>query len=482
MKEGLTKCLATVALVWLFQSVAEAVESIEPGAGSSQLQVGVAEVDITPPVGMRLCGTFTERLSTGVHDPLMVRAIVFSQGKTSFAIAGCDLAMVSPAVASQARTTIAASCQIPPSHVLIHGSETHNGPDYFGEFREAFHRQALVKHGHDPAEPGDFPKTLAEQIAGTVCQAHDDRKPASLSFGRGRCEGLAFYRRFRMKDGTIGWNPGKLNPDIVEPTGPTDSSLPVLTIHRDGQDKPCGILTGFAMHLAILNDSEYGADYPFYLACGLRKRVTPDLFVHFMQAPCCEVNHIDVSNDQPQRGHPWASHVGERLADSVVTSLASLEPLDLPALAARAKTITLRLRQYRPSEVARQQRVWFGGERQGVEFLDLVHAATVSGIYDRHEGGPVPVLLQAFRLDAGTAIVGLPSEVSVEFGLKIKECSPFKRTIVVQLSNDWCGYIPPRRIFNEGHYEAVVAKIQPGEGERLTDEAVDLLHELYTAP
>lgn len=476
------KTSPVIGLVLLFQSSISAVDANEARAHQHSLQIGMAELEITPSVGMRLCGTFHERLSTGVHDPLMVRSIVFSQADLSFALAGCDLAMISPSVASQARTQIAASCGLSPNHVLIHGSETHNGPDYFGEFREAFHRRALAVHGHDPAEPGNFPKTLAESIAAAVCQAHANRRPASLSFAHSQCEGIAFYRRFRMKDGTIGWNPGKVNPEIVAPTGSTDTSVPVLAIHQEGRDKPTGILTGFAMHLAILNDSEYGADYPFYLTRGLRTRIVPDLFVHFMQAPCCEVNHIDVSSEQRQGGHAWAEHVGESLAAVVDNAMPNLDSLDNPNLAARSKTVTLQLRQYPPDVVARQQEIWFGNRRQGLAFLDLVHAATVSGIYDRHEGGPLPVLLQAFRLDAHTAIIGLPSEVSVEFGLRIKEQSPFKHTIAVQLSNDWCGYIPPRRIFDEGHYEAVVAKIQPGEGERLAEEAVKLLHALHAAP
>ena len=140
--------------------------------------------------------------------------------------------------------------------------------------------------------------------------------------------------------------------------------------------------------------------------------------------------------------------------------------------------VSLALRQYPPKEVAQQREIWFGGQREEVGFLDLVHAATVTGSYDRHEGGPIPALLQAFRFDADTALIGLPSEVSVELGLLVKRKSPFRRTLVVQLSNDWCGYIPPKRIFDEGQYEAVVAKIRPGEGERLAAEAVALLGEL----
>ena len=43
------------------------------------LTAGVATVDITPPVGFRMAGYFQERLSTGVHDPLQAKCVVFAQ-------------------------------------------------------------------------------------------------------------------------------------------------------------------------------------------------------------------------------------------------------------------------------------------------------------------------------------------------------------------------------------------------------------------
>ena len=452
--------------------------AVADNQGPVPLRVGFAQEEITPPVGMRLCGSFHERVSTGVHDPLWARANVFAQGSTAFAIVGCDLAMISPSVASQARTAIEASCGLPPENVLIHGSETHNGPDYFGEFREAFRRRAFAEHGSDPAEPVDFARLLAERIAQAVCDAHANLASASIACGETSCKGIAFYRRFRMSDGSIGWNPGKLNPAIVEPAGSVDPSVPVVAVYRKVEKTPTAILTGFAMHLAILNDSEYGADYPYYLTRYLRDHFGSDVFVHFMQAPCCEVNHVDVSHDRPQKGHAWAQHVGQALGDAVIQAVPNLNDIAEPHLATATRTVLIKLREYPPDEVAQQRHRWYSEEREGTGFLDLVHAATVTGIYDRHEGGPVPVLLQAFRIDNELAIVGLPGEVSVEFGLSLKQRSPFQKTIVVQLSNDWFGYIPPRRIFAEGNYEAVVAKIKPGEGERMVEHALDMLREL----
>ena len=55
------------------------------------LQAGLAEMEITPPIGYRMDGYFTERLSTGVKDPLMAKALVFQQGDTKAALVVGDL-------------------------------------------------------------------------------------------------------------------------------------------------------------------------------------------------------------------------------------------------------------------------------------------------------------------------------------------------------------------------------------------------------
>ena len=43
----------------------------------AQLRLGVAEVNITPPVGAPMAGYYYNREATGVHDPLHVEAMVF---------------------------------------------------------------------------------------------------------------------------------------------------------------------------------------------------------------------------------------------------------------------------------------------------------------------------------------------------------------------------------------------------------------------
>jgi hypothetical protein len=66
----------------------------------------------------------------------------------------------------------------------------------------------------------------------------------------------------------------------------------------------------------------------------------------------------------------------------------------------------------------------------------------------------------------------------VELGLEIKEKSPFKHTFVVELANDYVGYIPTRIAFEEGGYETLNArssKVAPEAGELVVENVLDML-------
>ena len=86
-----------------------------------------------------------------------------------------------------------------------------------------------------------------------------------------------------------------------------------------------------------------------------------------------------------------------------------------------------------------------------------------------------------FRLSRDVAIVTLPGEVFVDLGIAIKQASPFKTTLVIELTNDGPGYIPTRKGFSEGSYETVNSQIKPGGGKMVVATAVRLLKELSSA-
>src|SRR5205823_13403087 len=86
---------------------------------TNSLQIGAAEIDITPPVGHRMAGYFDERLSTGIHDPLKAKAIILQQDKEQIAMVFCDLVGVSLTITTNARAIASQKTGIPVPNIVI---------------------------------------------------------------------------------------------------------------------------------------------------------------------------------------------------------------------------------------------------------------------------------------------------------------------------------------------------------------------------
>ena len=174
-------------------------------ADPSEVRVGAAAVVITPPLGVPMAGYYSERGATAVHDDLSRGRWCWSAGDQG-----------------RARGTG------PGQHVTaLRGSGPPRDRSHDGHTRGACHDQREpYAHGTDPArtsrrddaQGGQNERALAymEKLPGLIAQSVRDANarlaPARISAASGRVEGLAFNRRFHMRDGSVGWNPGKLNP------------------------------------------------------------------------------------------------------------------------------------------------------------------------------------------------------------------------------------------------------------------------------
>ena len=79
------------------------------------------------------------------------------------------------------------------------------------------------------------------------------------------------------------------------------------------------------------------------------------------------------------------------------------------------------------------------------------------------------------------ALVGVSGEFFTGLGLDIKKQSPFKKTVVIELANDWIGYLPDREAFELGGYQTWVGShniAEIGTGERVVEKAVAMLKEV----
>ena len=446
-----------------------------PATGES-LSAGAAEIDITPPVGYRLAGYFSERLATGIHDPLKAKAIVLRQGREQIALVACDLIGVSLGISTNARARASERTGIPVTNIVIGATHTHTGPLFEGPLREYFHQAAVEKQQRDPQEQVDYPSLLIERLVNVIAAAQANLRPAELQAGVAKQKGLAFNRRFWMKNGKVVFNPGQLNPDIVRPAGPTDPDVGIVLARDPETRQPFAGLTVFAMHLDTVGGTLMGADYAYYLEQALRQQFGKEFVSAFGLGTCGDINHINVSQKEPTGGPAVAARLGRALGETVLAAAPRLPVVKQPALAARSTTLEVPLCEVTPPQVAEARAVMEKFNDPNTGFLAKVAAVRVLDL--ARLASPRPMEVQVFRLDAETAMVCLPCEIFVELGLAIKRASPFRNTLVIEICNDRPSYVPTAKAFAEGSYEVTNARVKPGAGEMLVAAAVRLLNEV----
>jgi len=438
-----------------------------------ELTAGLAVIDITPPIPYRMSGYFNERLSTGILNPLRAKAVVLGQGEERAALVFCDIIGLSSDVSSGVRRQAAEKTGIAAANILIAATHSHTGPLYFGALRKHFHDEAVAEHGSDPYEKVDYPSELAAKIVKVVTEADAAVKPVRLKAGVAEQQGLSFNRRFHMKDGTVRFNPGVLNPDIVRPAGPIDAGVGIVFFDDAQSDSATAALVNFALHLDTVGGTEYAADYPFYLEQSLREKYGEQFVLMFGTGTCGDINHIDVTKKERLK----TDYIGETLAETVKAKAGSLETIIKPTLAVRSEIVEVPLQKYGPEKVAwARENIKKVGTRE-LSFLEQVEAYKILAL-EMLGGQTIGLEVQVFRLSSDVAVVGLPGEVFVELGLAIKRASPFATTLVIELCQDSPGYIPTKKAFAEGSYETVNSRIAPGGGEMMIKAAVRLLKEL----
>ena len=447
----------------------------------SQLNVGLAAVDITPSPGLPLMGNFRDDyLARGVHDPLMAKAIVFEDPQgTKAAVLAVDVCMLDRRNVALIRDVIGRSAGVPPEHVLVHATHTHSAP--------APHDRFLFGLDYRPYRAAA--EAMLVQAASAVAIAEQGLAEAQLSAGRAQEDRLSFNRRLRRRDGTTQMNwealvPG-FDPEQVDAAwGPVDPQLTCLVIER--AEGPVAAIVNFGLHPAILAGDNwlYSADYPGQLAAALARIQGDGFLTLFLNGCCGNVNHVDYRNLQQGRGYGMIERVGYMLAATAAEGIRTRRPLAADRVAVAKDTAVLERMKIPPEERDRCRRIL--DDLQGRTLrgqVDGLPEAFFAGLrLEMHAVQDEPDRVEVMAIRVGdAAVVGLPGEIFCELGLDVKRRSPAGHTLVAELANDAVGYLPTRQSFPQGGYEVTAGSTmyEPGAGERLADTAVEQLQRLF---
>lgn len=448
----------------------------QPATADDGLRAGAAAVVITPPVGTPMAGYYFERAAEGVHDDLFAKALVLDQGGVQAALVSLDLISTPLGLSDDIRNEVARTTGIPADHVMISATHAHTGP-------------VLVGRGlRDDAQGGGSPlvksysSSLPGKVAEAVKRAQAKRVRVDVEAARGTQPTLAFNRRFHMTDGSVGWNPGKLNPKILKPAGPIDPEVSLVHFRaHEGARESLAAYVNYSVHLDNIGGMKFSADMPGTVAALLSLVKGPDLVTVYTTGCCGDVNHINVHSAEPQRGFENAARMGVVLAGTIFEAWPHLKPVAPGLLRVRREIVPLALPKITRADVERAREIakrHQDPKAKQPSFLETVDAYKVLDVEAR-QGKPIEVEVQVVALGRDLAWVSLPGEIFVELGLAIKQDSPFAHTIIAELANGSISYIPTRRAYTQGNYEVVSARCAEGSGEVLVDTAIRLLKRLY---
>ena len=438
---------------------------------SKTLKAGAAQSNITPLLGISLAGSFNDRRAVDIMDDLHAKSLVLDDGETKVALVVCDLIVLEKEYVNQARQMIESRCGIPAENVMISCTHTHTGPATAG----------LLGVDKDEA----YLEFLVPRIADSVQMANHRLQEAQIGIGMGHEDRLTFNRRYWMKDGTVRTNPGYKNPDIVRPAATIDPDVGVMRIiGADGQT--IALLTNFALHYVGGGPGNaVSADYFAFWADAIQ-RMHDEKFVAILANGCCgDINNIDVNNRPTvRRSRPLllartgvyehAKHVAAILAADVFSISENLRFTSECQLAVANEKLNIPIRPITSEDIEKVRQILNGAS----EPLNTEQAYARELLFLSEMEPEVETEVQVIAIN-DVAVVTLPGEMFVEIGLEIKHQSPFKYNFVVELANDYVGYIPTAKAFDEGGYETMFArssKLVSEAAEQFTASAVKLLN------
>lgn len=454
----LRSALLTVSLVMLTVA-AQAEESIcrppEP------LQAGAASVCVTPPEGVSLQGYFMKLgPAKAVHDDLYARSLVLDDGQCRIALVICDMTMIDGDTLDHAKKIIENRVGLPSGNVMIACTHTHSAC-----------RVPLLESEAGRA----YVAELAEKLADAVCRAVDNLAPAEAAAGSIDVPEYAFNRRWYMapksipadpfgqKEDRVRFNPPRGHADLIKPAGPVDPEVSFLAVrHSDG--RPLAVLANYSLHyIGGFRSGEISADYYGVFSRRIAElldasSVEPAFVGMMSNATSGNIGAgVDFRTKGGENYAPYErmKEAGDLIARRVARALSESKYRRTVRVAADATTIDVPARRPDAARLAWAKEVLDHPEAKQGHHWTRNYAQ--EAVYLSEWPETVPVKLQALRV--GECLIGaIPCEVFAETGLAIKKAVPEENVFVVELANQYYGYLPTPEQHALGGYETWPAR------------------------
>lgn len=440
------------------------------------LLAGFAEREYTPEGGF-MPGQMYENPAKGKFTPLMAKASAFTNGGDSIIMLSLDLCVPNNAFCDKVRTSISEATGVPFTNILVAATHTHTG--------------CMLSTG-DWYVPGDM--EMENKVARTALEAAvaawGAREPAKLGIGLTYEPRFSFIRDIYVGDGDVRTNPWqKLGYKLVRASGAIDHSVNVMRV-EDTEGKVKAFIVNYANHPDChhsknFDNNKFSADFPGYLRERLKAEYGEEVVVLFFNGTAGDVNCVDFmhgTTDDLRHADNTAQIIGDGLADTVLAVQDNVfVDIDDPIIDVIDKKHKLprRFKTQEMYEWALSLKDKIGtGEIDTYNELYAIEYLRPDSDFDKE----FDFEIQTFQLGPW-AIVGLPSEIYTQIGLKIKASSPFPNTVVFELANGHHGYVPTDKIIGTSSYPAKLHSSNSysgkGSADIIANAAAEQLEELF---
>jgi neutral ceramidase len=446
-----TQFLFLFSFVCLVFGAIGAAEAFE----TNGVRVGAATSEFEADDSMVIAGGINPGKARGQEGKLRAVAVVLEKepfGK--IAIVACDILMITREWLDPVVAEITKSTGIPSERILINSTHTHHAPS------------TMVVHGYGLDET--FTKGVTRGIVKAVKHANDNLSPdqCRLYFHLGAEQTVGQNSRVLLSDGQIYW----IGPhdQFVRPTGPFDPELPVLAF-RDSNEKLRALIFNHSTH--SIGTEHAGQRSPsFYgLAAQALENELGGTFC-FLEGASGSTHNLNLK----------CQDMTTRIKQEVANSLERAKPRKVEKLAAIKRPFAFKVRNF--DETVEEEAVSRYCKKYAPAQADQIIPVfrNMRKELASKRGHNRETWIQVLRV-GDVAFVGVPAEFFTQLGLDIKNRSPFRYTYIAELANDWIGYIPNREGHKLGGYQCWTgfhSYAEPGTGERIVDQAVEMLKEL----
>lgn len=427
------------------------------------LQAGFYRRIVTPPINAPVIGGFDALVAEDILDDFSVSAVVLDDGSMELAVVSVDVIGMSKKICEDTARKVEGFCGIPAERVLLHAVHNHTG----------------VRLADDGAD--HYTEFLKDSIVTAVALARKRKQPVSVRAGRAENRKHVFNRRLKKPDGSVimNWTDRDCLQDC---TGDGVADPEMVAVRFDRADgSPAGFLINYANHNNCTLRPARSADIFGHMAELIRRVYGQDAVTVCLLGACGNTNWIDF-RDETQRHHPELhKRIGAGLAGTALSILANAEPLASAKLSFIRTVLPISERSYCDYDDKADNT--FGVIREGskdgyASAFRFFKESRAAG-----EGKPLETYelpLAALGIGRELAISMNPVELFSDFGLEIKSGSPFRYTMVAELTGGSFGYVPTLYAYEEGGYEVrkPASRMERDAGNRIEAASIELLNRL----